>query len=84
MQWARYWLECLLTVLALAFNGFRWFQATDASSPLVSASTWTTQRKLAARCVLLRLCKAFLASEIHPLVLERRLGNCGTMASIIT
>ncbi|KAF8913826.1 alpha mannosidase-like protein [Gymnopilus junonius] len=49
MQWARYWLECLLIVLVLAVNGFHWFHATDASSPLVNASTWTTQRKLAAR-----------------------------------
>ncbi|KIM46267.1 glycoside hydrolase family 47 protein [Hebeloma cylindrosporum] len=49
MKWGRYWLECLLAVSVLAVNGFRWFQATDASSPLKRSSGWTPQRKLAAR-----------------------------------
>ncbi|PPQ77269.1 hypothetical protein CVT25_010851 [Psilocybe cyanescens] len=49
MKWGSYWPECLLVVGLLAFNGSRWFHATDASSPLKGSSGWTSQRKLAAR-----------------------------------
>ncbi|KAH9482917.1 ER degradation-enhancing alpha-mannosidase-like protein 1 [Psilocybe cubensis] len=49
MKWGSYWPEVLIVVGLLAFNGSRWFHATDASSPLKVSSGWTSQRKLAAR-----------------------------------
>jgi len=48
MNWGRYWRELTLAVVVLA-SGFRWFHATNAVNPLTATSTWTPQRKLAAR-----------------------------------
>lgn len=48
MKWARYWPECFVAAFTFVLNGSRLFRPADASNSLVGTS-WTTQRKIAAR-----------------------------------
>jgi hypothetical protein len=47
MNWGWYW-RGLVAAVVLA-SGFLWFHSTDAANPLSGSSSWTPQRKLAAR-----------------------------------
>ncbi|KAF4619947.1 hypothetical protein D9613_005188 [Agrocybe pediades] len=50
MKWGTYWPECLFIAAVLVLNNTRWFHTTDASTiPLTTSSTWTPEKKLAAR-----------------------------------
>jgi len=49
MNWGWYW-RGLVAAVVLA-SGFLWFHSTDAANPLSGSSSWTPQRKLAARWV---------------------------------
>jgi mannosidase alpha-like ER degradation enhancer 1 len=49
MNWGWYWRG--LVVAVILASGFLWFHSTDAANPLSGSSSWTPQRKLAARWV---------------------------------